>query len=279
LLPFPESMATDAAGALTFWNSAAERIFGYTAAEAIGADGAALTMRDPPAVQVDAIMAALRRGESWSGRFVGRRKDGSAFPIHGTHTPLVDGRGEFAGVVGVVRDVSEEQLHRGIVEAAQEGIIKVEDRIVTFSNPAAARILRLPQAEIVGRPLSDLLDDDQLPLADAIRARLLEGESVQTELRGANTGGCAISATALRDESYPYSGTVTMFADVTDRRSLEQVRAFRATHDELTGLVNRTVLVDRLEAVVTAQKRSGQPRMAVLSCDLDPDVPHQQPRI
>ncbi|MGY1741218.1 MULTISPECIES: diguanylate cyclase domain-containing protein [unclassified Blastococcus] len=63
-------------------------------------------------------------------------------------------------------------------------------------------------------------------------------------------------------------GAVVAMDDVTERRALEEELRMAALHDPLTGLPNRTLLVDRLAALVVAAGRSGEP-FAVLYCDLD----------
>ena len=266
-------VATDAHGVVTYWNPAAERMFGYRASEVVGRTLAQAGLVEPASPQVDALLTTVRARQPWSGQFMCRRKDGSVFPVHMTDTPLTDEAGNVAGTVGVIRDVTGDQLHRGIVETALEGIIKLEDQTVTFCNPAAERILRVPAGSLVGRPLTDFLQESERDLVDAIRARLLAGESVHTELSVRAGDGeqrwLAISAKALTDESYRYNGTVTLFTDTTERRTLERETAFRALHDELTGLVNRAVLTDRLEHGLAVRRRTRQRDLAVLFFDLD----------
>ncbi|RBY87496.1 sensor domain-containing diguanylate cyclase [Blastococcus sp. TF02A-26] len=63
-------------------------------------------------------------------------------------------------------------------------------------------------------------------------------------------------------------GAVVAMADVTERRALEEELRTAALHDPLTGLPNRTLLVDRLSALLIGSGRGAEP-FAVLYCDLD----------
>jgi diguanylate cyclase (GGDEF)-like protein/PAS domain S-box-containing protein len=266
-------IATDAQGVATYWNATAERMFGYASSEIVGRLVTEVGLVEPAPAYADELLDAVRAGLPWSGQIMCRRKDGRIVPVHVTDTPLSDEAGNLTGIVGVLRDVTADLLHRGIVETALEGIIKVEDRVITFCNPAAESILRIPPDSLVGRALTDFFDADQVDLIDTFRARLLAGESIRAELPARGADGeqqwLAISASPLTDETDQYSGTVTLFTDITERRTLEQEIAFRAMHDELTGLVNRAMLADRLEHGLAVRRRTGQRDLAVLFCDLD----------
>jgi PAS domain S-box-containing protein len=94
-------------GVITSWNSGAERLFGYTAAEAIGRP---VTMLMPPE-RVDeepGIIARIRRGERIEHYdTVRRRKDGSPVDISLTVSPIRDSDGNIIGASKIARDITE----------------------------------------------------------------------------------------------------------------------------------------------------------------------------
>src|SRR4030095_15601689 len=94
-------------GVIMSWNSGAERLFGYTADEAIGQP---VTMLMPPE-RVDeepGIIARIRRGERIDHYdTVGRRKDGSAVDISLTVSPIKDSDGTIIGASKIARDITE----------------------------------------------------------------------------------------------------------------------------------------------------------------------------
>ena len=94
-------IATDLEGRVTFWNEAAEDLYGWTSAEAVGMSIIELTPSEMSRAQADEIMARLRQGERWQGEFEVRRKDGSSFLAHVTDAPILDDGGRLSGIVGI----------------------------------------------------------------------------------------------------------------------------------------------------------------------------------
>jgi len=101
--------ATDLEGQVSFWNPAAERIFGWTAEEAIGGR--------PPIIPSDAQdeqrewLEQFRRGESLAGVERSRlKKDGSRIDVVIWTAPLRDANGNIYGVIAIDSDVTEHKL-------------------------------------------------------------------------------------------------------------------------------------------------------------------------
>ena len=121
-------IATDLDGKVVSWNSFAEKLYGWSAAEAVGSNIMELTPTEAGLEQAVDIMSLLREGKSWSGEFFVRHKDGSVFPVMVTDSPIVNERHELMGIVGVSVDITErrqaeaerEQLHQSEREARAE---------------------------------------------------------------------------------------------------------------------------------------------------------------
>jgi PAS domain S-box-containing protein len=155
-------IATDLNGIVTYWNPAAERMYGWTAAEALGLPVGELLTADGHADEAAAIWEALRSGLSWSGRFTVRRRDGSTFPAQVTDAPIVDSSGTLVGVIGISLDVSEREatsrrLYRlaAVVEAMRDGVVLVDlpQATVSYVNETARRLLHEDVAAALGRPI------------------------------------------------------------------------------------------------------------------------------
>ncbi|HEX8559503.1 MAG TPA: ATP-binding protein [Pyrinomonadaceae bacterium] len=112
-------IATDLEGRVTYWNRHAERLYGWAAEEVVGRNVLELTPADADASRAAEIMSRLAAGETWSGEFNLRRRDGSVFPAHVTDTPIHDAGGNLVGVVGVAADITERRRGEAAVRDAE----------------------------------------------------------------------------------------------------------------------------------------------------------------
>lgn len=100
-------ISKDLTGIIQTWNEAAERVFGYTMAEAIGRS---ITMLVPPdrAGEEMEILAKLGRGQRVDGfETVRLRKDGTPIDVWVTVSPLMNSDGKVIGAANVSRDITE----------------------------------------------------------------------------------------------------------------------------------------------------------------------------
>jgi PAS domain S-box-containing protein len=100
-------VSKDLNGIITSWNPAAERMFGYTASEAIGQS---IRMIIPPELQAeeDMVLARIRAGQSVDHYETRRyRKDGSEILISLTVSPIVNNAGVVTGASKIARDITE----------------------------------------------------------------------------------------------------------------------------------------------------------------------------
>lgn len=93
-------------GTITSWNDAAERLFGYTAAEAIGRP-VTILIPDDHLDEETLIISRIKAGERVpTFESVRRRKDGSLVPVSLTISPVRDGMGSIVGASKIARDIS-----------------------------------------------------------------------------------------------------------------------------------------------------------------------------
>src|SRR5688572_20752525 len=113
-------------GVITSWNPGAERIFGYTAAEAIG-QHIFLIIPDDRRAEEEDVLARLRRGERIDHfETLRRTKDGRTIPISLTVSPVTDERGNIIGASKVARDISERVQAQ---EALRHAYDELEERV------------------------------------------------------------------------------------------------------------------------------------------------------
>jgi diguanylate cyclase (GGDEF)-like protein/PAS domain S-box-containing protein len=125
-------IATDLDFRICSWNAAAERIYGWSASEALGQP--LLDLVEPRFVSenVEEILQILFSTGSWSGESEQRRRDGSWMPVQSVTTLLRNHDGKPSGTVGVCRDISErkhsERLLQKVNQRLEQAIIEAHHR-------------------------------------------------------------------------------------------------------------------------------------------------------
>jgi diguanylate cyclase (GGDEF)-like protein/PAS domain S-box-containing protein len=162
---------------------------------------------------------------------------------------------------------------RALLAQASDMTLVVADARITYQSPSAERLLGYAADETLGRLYLDLVhpDDHDEVIAfvrDLIRTPRATG-LVTCRLR-AREGHWILFESSCRNlvEDDTVAGVVVNSRDISERRELEQQLEHRAFHDELTGLPNRALLVDRLRHTAARSRRSGG-AYAVLYVDLD----------
>jgi PAS domain S-box-containing protein len=113
-------------GVITSWNPAAERLFGYPAAEAVGRQIFLIIPDDRRAEEED-VLARLRRGEKIDHfETVRQAKDGRRIPISLTVSPIRDAKGTIVGASKIARDITERTLVQEALRRANE---ELEERV------------------------------------------------------------------------------------------------------------------------------------------------------
>jgi PAS domain S-box-containing protein len=122
----------DLDGIISSWNKSAERLFGYTAAEAIGKSITMLIPPDRPDEEL-AILARIRRGEPIDHyETVRQRKDGSLVDISLTISPVTNAEGEIVGASKIARDITERKRNdERIAMLAQEAEHRTKNILAT----------------------------------------------------------------------------------------------------------------------------------------------------
>jgi diguanylate cyclase (GGDEF)-like protein/PAS domain S-box-containing protein len=273
---------TDLKGRIEYVNPAFENLYGYTAGEALGQTPALVKSDRNNSSYFQRMWGTLLSGESFRDTLVNRRKDGTLFFEDKTITPLAENGRGITHFVSTGHDVTdrvrgEETRSRlvSILEATTDFVATTDaEARLLYLNQAGRGLLGLgPQHDIGGMRLAECLSEwgaQQLlrvALPTAARDGVWEGESA---LRGVPDKDISVSQVVLahRDEAGDIAFYSTIARDISERKQYEEELRHQATHDMLTGLPNRTLLDDRLEAEITRAIRRGQ-RFALVFLDLD----------
>jgi len=171
-------------GIVTSWNNAAERIFGYTAAEMMGQP---ISLLAPPgrANEIRDILDCIRKGERVEHyRTERRRKDGRIIQISLTVSPIHDGSGRIVGASKIARDITETELAaallereahlRSILDTIPDGMVVIDDRgIIQSFSATAERMFGFTAEEVCGRNVNMLMPSPYRESHDGYISRYL----------------------------------------------------------------------------------------------------------
>jgi len=189
-------IATDLDGVVAAWNPAAETMYGWTAAEALGRNISTLSVPDMAQDVAADIMDALRRGVPWTGEFPVRRKDGSMFPALVTDTGIVRDR-VLVGVVGVSTNLGA-ALRPLLDRSTDAALVMRSDAVVTYASPAVQQLFGWGLESIMGTSFLSLLHPEDRPVLSGILGGMTAapGAHPPVELRARCEGWSATCGSA-----------------------------------------------------------------------------------
>jgi two-component system cell cycle sensor histidine kinase/response regulator CckA len=223
-------------GIITSWNGGAERIYGYSATEAIGKPVSMLVPIDRPN-EIPEILERLKRNEVVDHFETFRvRKDGTEFNIEITASPIRDAMERVVGASTIGRDISERKQHEkelyrlaALVESSDDAIIgKTLEGIITNWNSGAQRIYGYSAAEIVGKSISTFFSPDRYFEITELMEKIKQGEKVERAdtIRVRQDGEkihVALTLSPIKDSDDQVIGVSTVARDITESRQLEQM--------------------------------------------------------
>ncbi|MDF3077665.1 MAG: hypothetical protein K0S09_1554 [Sphingobacteriaceae bacterium] len=112
------AVAIDLDGVITYWNKAAENIYGWTETEAVGQKIINIIPYAVPEQMATEIKSGLQHGHVWSGELNVKRKDGSIIPVSVTDSPIYDECNQLTGSIAISSDISEKKALEKLLERA-----------------------------------------------------------------------------------------------------------------------------------------------------------------
>src|SRR5689334_10334197 len=224
-------------GVITSWNRAAEQLFGWPAATAIGRH-IALILPPEHRAEHDAIQRRVAGGEVVEHLETMRlTQDGRLIDVSLTISPIRDADGRVLGVSRIARDLSERRRLdeararlAAIVESSDDVIVsKNLSGVITSWNHAAERMFGWTAAEAVGRHITLIIPEERLAEEDDVLARIRRGERVDhfDTVRNTKDGQrveVSITVSPVRDASGRIVGASKIARDISERRRIEETR-------------------------------------------------------
>jgi PAS domain S-box-containing protein len=237
-------VSKDLNGTIQSWNKSAERIFGYTAEEAIGKS---ITLIIPPdrLDEEPEILSRIHRGERIDHfETIRWRKDGALINVSLTISPVKDDSGNIIGASKIARDITEhmraEELQRrfaAIVESSDDAIISKDlNGVIQSWNRGAEHIFGYLASEAIGKSVTILIPEGRLDEEPQILGRIRKGEKIDhyETIRRRKDGtliNISLTVSPIRDSSGKVIGASKIARDITDRKKAES--ELQRAHEEL----------------------------------------------
>ncbi len=220
-------------GIIFSWNPAAERLYGWTAAEALGQHRGFAIPPDRVSELVE-VMVRLRAGEQVPSLETERlRKDGKRFPVSVNVSPIFGPEGLLIGVSKLVRDLSERKCTEALLVRDALILANVWDSVVvtdlkgtvTYWNEGATRLFGWTAEEMLGRPLMERYPQPVREwLMEEIRS-LAVGAEWNGEFEDFRKDGSRVwidaRVTRVHDAAGEPVGIVGVSHDITERKQAE----------------------------------------------------------
>src|SRR5271165_5983772 len=230
-------------------------------------------------------------GEVRNVEYVLRRKNDTMLVVLDNGRVVRDKQGRIIGYEGTIADITERKKAETAVfqakERAQVTLQSIGDAVITadshgridYMNPVAESLTGWENREAQGQLIADVLtvlDDTsrettENPLMRCLREGQVLGLSQHTVLVNRRGQEIAIqdSAAPIRDRAGNLIGAVMVFHDVSKERRLHRALHYQASHDALTGLINRREFENRLTAAVEDVRLDAACTHSLLYLDLD----------
>lgn len=282
----------DRQGRISLVNQSLAAAFGLNPEQMLGRTFAEL-IADPERIpiSVDDDAAILTQVQGCIERETQYRDQrGETRWLYSIKAPIKNEAGEVEQLIGVGIDTTErKRAEQSLFEAKERALVTLhsigdavittdERALVEYLNPVAERLTGWSTAEAGGRPLSQVFpifdEETRQPAANPVEHCLQEGRVLhlvdRTLLIGREQGQYSIDVTAapIQERDGRRLGAVLVFHDVTETRKLTRQLEYDATHDALTGLINRAEFERRLERVLISA-RQYHSRHALCYLDLD----------
>ena len=264
-------------GIVTSWNAGAQRLFGYTAEEAIGQPIASLVIPPDRLQEEPQILERIRRGERVEHfETLRMRKDGTLLNVSLTISPIRDSFGFIVGASKIARDITDKKRAEARIRENERNLQELLSAIpaaiyttdaqgkITYFNEAAAEFAgRRPELGDdqwcvtwkLFKPDGTFLPHDQCPMAIALKeGRAIRGVEAVAERPDGTRVPFIPYPTPLRDSDGKVIGAINMLVDISQRKEAETQQ--RILLNELNHRVKNNMQM--LQSLLSASARNSK---------------------
>lgn len=220
-------------GRISTWNPAAERLFGYSAAEAIGQDINLIISEDRVKVTKQFMRRVLNGEEVPPAEVICRRKGGTLINVRMVHSGSPDDKGRIGAILLIGHDVTKDKIAErqiretnDLLTAIFDGtsdVVTLKDKDGTFLlvNRAFCELMKKDKHEIVGRHFRDVFPADATALIDTNEKEVLASRKPlmfeeHFRLQGKHVAFLVTRAPRLSSDG-EVIGTISICRDITER--------------------------------------------------------------
>ncbi|MEO6330749.1 MAG: PAS domain S-box protein [Ginsengibacter sp.] len=224
-------------GTITSWNAAAEKIFGYTASEAIG-QNIAIIIPEELYPEEREIIAKVKGGEVIAHyETIRKRKNGDKIIIALTISPIKDAGGKITGISKIARDISDEteakrkeSMLAAIIDSSDDAIIsKTLNGIITSWNVAAQKMFEYTESEAIGKHISIIIPPGRIAEEAVIIENIRQGnkidhfETVRVSKNGKEIN-ISLTVSPIKDKNGKIIGASKVARDIAEKAEAEKQR-------------------------------------------------------
>jgi PAS domain S-box-containing protein len=273
ILDLAQVMVRDTKGHIVLWNLGAERLYGYTRAEAIGRVAHELLQTKFPE-PLEQIEGKLDRAGTWEGELVHRKRDGNHIIVASVWVLHRDAQGQPLRVLVSSTDITERRRAEEALHESQERFRLLLDGVKDYAiymldpeghviswNEGAARIKGYQSEEILGKHFSCFYlpeERDTGKPSRELQESLAKGrfeEQAQRVRKDGSAFWADVVITPMYDDSGTLSGFSKIARDITERKRVEDALEEQSKALETQSLMLQSVLDSMAEGLVAADEQ------------------------
>lgn len=276
-------LRTDPNGVILWASESVHSILGLAVGELVGTNVRQLVVHTETDREPSSPTWSFGDSATAVGRGLVRRADGSTVMMEQLIRTIFGSNGEVISRVSSWTDVQRQvEAERALAESEErfrllaynssDVVIHIENGIAKWVSPSIQETLGWTPEDWIGRAVRDFLHEDDTDNARELRSEMSENGSVVARFRVRDIHGTyhwiSSHSSTFFDDAGNAKGYVVSFRIIDDEVKRELELDHRASHDDLTGALNRSAAFELLDECLRKNGLTGS-SLAVLFIDLD----------